>query len=64
MPRKKKEQVNEVIKDEKYFTYCDNMKCKNLMCLRRHKNAPWNVVIHEKRFQLNDDGSCNYIKED
>ena len=61
MPRKKKEQVE--VKED-YFMYCDNRQCQNLMCLRRHENAPWNVIIHETRFPLNKDGSCDYVKED
>ena len=64
MPRKKKEQV-EVKVSKEYFVYCDNRQCQNLMCLRRHENAPWNVMIHESRFPLNNDGSCDYdVKEE
>ncbi len=44
----------------KEITYCTNMKCSHLECLRHNKNAPFNVVIKvfSERPKLDKEGKC------
>lgn len=62
MPRKKKENVLE--SNEEYFVYCGLLKCPHIHCLRHHKNAPWNVIIHQRKFNPDKDWHCKDIVED
>lgn len=57
MPRKKKEKVEEVIKDDE-FVYCGWRKCPHLDCLRHNVNTPFNEIILRRKFNPDKDWNC------
>lgn len=60
MPRRKKEKVEETIKnrDDDKFVYCHHRHCPHTECLRHHVNTPFNVMIYIKKFSPNKDWNC------
>lgn len=40
------------------FIYCNNRKCNHEECLRKIKNAPWNVRLRVERYEPDKAGSC------
>ena len=65
MPRRKKNDIEEVInKESKEFIYCGLMKCIHTECLRHNVNTPFNVLILRRNFTPDKDWNCKDILED
>ena len=45
------------------FIYCSNRKCKNEGCLRFWRNAPWNKLFKQTKYECNKNGTCMYYTE-
>ena len=61
MPRKKKEKVEEMVKDDDRFVYCHHRHCTHTECARHHVNTPFNVMIYIRKFNPDKEWNCKDI---
>ena len=63
MPRKKKKNI-EIDNNIDKFVYCGWLKCPHIHCLRHNRNAPWNVIIYQRKFNPDKEWNCKDIVEE
>lgn len=47
-----------VVLGTKEYPYCSNRVCQDFECIRHRNYIPWNTLIWQEKYGMNDKGIC------
>ena len=49
---------DKVVLGTKECPYCSNRVCQDFECIRHRNYIPWNTLIWQEKYEMNDKGIC------